>query len=125
MADSTTIRATLNTVRVVLLMKARSTTNCRTVSTVLMLSHSCHVVGQLKSRFDGFLDGLGRGDQDEGERDQEDHDRGEDRHDAGHPADHAFAPHEFLSLRPRKMLIGTMMAATIRNRITLPAVDRP
>ena len=50
MADRTTIRPTLNTVRVVLLMKARSTTNWRTVITFLMLSQSCQVVGQVKSR---------------------------------------------------------------------------
>ena len=44
--------ATLNTVSVVLLMKARSTTKLRTSARVWMLSNSCEVVGQLKSRFD-------------------------------------------------------------------------
>ena len=40
-------------------------------------------------------------------------------------AEDAFALHDRFSLRPRMMLIGTTMAATIRNKITLPAVDRP
>ena len=117
--------ATLNTVRVVLLMKARSTTNCRTVITVLMLSHSCQVVGQLKSRFDASCIVLAAVTRMKANGIRKITTEAMTATMPITQPSRAFALHEFLSRRPRRMLIGTMMAATIRNRITLPAVDRP
>ncbi len=87
---------TLATVRVVLLMKARSTTSSRVWSTSEMFSHRAATrSARLNVEVGGLAPVLAGGQQDERERDEEDDDGDEDRDDADDQAAALFSFHLF------------------------------